>query len=130
MKLDHVGIAVSSIEAALEVYGLLGLRALERGPVEAFNVEVCTLDAGEVRLELIAPLGPGAVQRFLDGHGSGLHHVAFVVSDLQAELGRLQALGARLVDKKPRPGFGGHLVAFVHPQSANGVLTELVQAGA
>lgn len=127
MKLDHVGIAVERIEEALDLYRLLGFHALERGQVATFAVEVCMLDAGGVKLELLAPLGPGAVQGFLEKRGPGLHHVAFNVADIRAELQRLKALGLQLVDEFPRPGFGGHLVAFLHPKSTLGALIELVQ---
>lgn len=128
MKLDHVGIAVENIEAALNLYHLLGFKVLERGQVATFNVEVCMLDAGGVKLELLAPLGPGAVQSFLEKRGPGLHHVAFNVTDIRAELNRLKISGMKLVDEAPRPGFGGHQVAFLHPKSTQGTLIELVQA--
>ncbi len=128
MRLHHVGIAVPDLDAALDDYRALGFRALERGRVQAFNVEVCTLDAGGALLELLAPTGPGAVASFLDKRGSGLHHTAFAVDDIEAALARLKAEGVSLVDESPRLGFGGHRVAFLHPKSAGGVLVELVQA--
>ena len=80
-------------------------------------------------MELIRPLDPeGAVARFLESRGEGLHHVAFEVDDLDAALADLRERGVELIDERPRTGLGGHLVAFVHPRSANGVLTELVEA--
>lgn len=128
MKLDHVGIAVHNIDEAIQLYETLGFRVLERGQVEAFNVDVCMLDTGNSKLELIAPLGPGATQGFLDKKGSGMHHMAFAVEDIEATLAQYKANGLQLVDEQPRPGFGGHLVAFVHPKSTQGALIELVQA--
>jgi len=127
MRLHHVGIAVPDLEAALDSYRVLGFQELERGQVEAFNVAVCMLDAGGARLELLAPTGPGAIQSFLDKRGPGLHHTAFAVDDIAVELARLKAEGVSLVDETPRPGFGGHQVAFLHPKSAGGVLIELVE---
>lgn len=128
MKLDHLGIAVANVDDALSVYRALGFVELDRGQVADFNVEVCMLDAGHAKLELLAPLGPGAIQKFLEKRGPGLHHMAFSVPDIEAELARLKTQGVRLVDAVSRPGFGGHLVAFLHPQSANGALIELVQS--
>lgn len=127
MELDHVGIAVADLEAALETYALFGFRPGARGQVAAFQVEVCFLDAGGAALELLAPTGPGPIQTFLEKRGPGLHHLAFAVADLEAELARLQAQGVRLVDEVPRPGFGGHRVAFLHPRSGGGTLIELVE---
>ena len=128
MKLDHVGIAVHNIDEALKLYETLGFSVLERGQVESFNVDVCMLDTGNSKLELIAPLGPGATQNFLDRKGPGLHHMAFEVDDIESTLAQYKADGLQLVDEQPRPGFGGHLVAFVHPKSTQGALIELVQA--
>ena len=128
MLLDHVGIAVEKIEEALDLYRLLGFHIIARGQVETFNVEVCMLDAGGAKLELLAPLGPGAVQSFLEKRGPGLHHVAFNVTDIRAELDRLGIAGMKLVHEAPRLGFGGHQVAFLHPKSTLGALIELVQA--
>lgn len=127
MELDHVGIAVADLEGALEVYARLGLRPGARGRVEAFAVELCFLEAGGARLELLAPTGPGPVQRFLERRGPGLHHLALAVENLEAELARLKAAGVPLVDEVPRPGFGGHRVAFLHPAGGGGVLLELVE---
>ena len=96
-----------------------GVRALFLGP---------TAGARGGLLELVQPTAPGPVSRFLDRRGPGLHHICFEVEDIHAALGALAARGVRLVDETPRAGAGGHLVAFVHPSSAGGVLLELKQA--
>jgi len=127
LPLDHVAIAVPSLEAASRLYELL----LERpcSPPE-------TLEAQGVRvafcgsLELIEPLSPDSgVGRFVARRGPALHHVAYRCDDLQAELDRLTVAGVELIDAHPRLGARGHLVAFLHPRSTGGVLVELVQHG-
>lgn len=127
LPLDHVAIAVPSFEAA-GPYLALGLRT--EGPDEVVagqGVAVRLLRAGDTVIELLAPLGADTpVARFLDRRGPGLHHLAFRVGDLEAEIGRLQALGARFVDPEPRPGRGGSRVVFLHPRWTGGVLVELV----
>ncbi len=127
LALDHVAIAVPSFEAA-GPYLALGLRT--EGPDEVVagqGVTVRLLRAGNAVIELLAPLGADTpVARFLDRRGPGLHHLAFRVGDLEAEISRLQALGARFVDPEPRPGLGGSRVVFLHPRWTGGVLVELV----
>lgn len=129
MRLHHVGIAVRDLEQAVERYKLLGLKETERGMAEAFRVAISFLEADEdaVKVELLEPLGEGPAQRFLDERGEGLHHVAYAVQDIERALGQLRDRGVRLVDEEPRPGFGGHRVAFLHPEGFNGVLVELVE---
>ncbi len=132
MVLDHVGIAVADLEEGLLRWQRLGYVLEARGDVASQGVAVAMLKAppgtqGSARLELLAPLAPDTpVGRFLQKRGEGLHHLAFRVKDIEAELKRLEAEGASLIDPRPRPGFGGHLVAFVHPKSFGGVLVELV----
>ncbi|GLV49109.1 methylmalonyl-CoA epimerase [Thermus sp. LT1-2-5] len=130
MRLHHVGIAVEDLEAAKARYLLVGYRLVAEGEVPAQGVRVALLGGeGEALLELLAPLGPETpVGRFLAKRGPGLHHLAFAVEDVARELARLKAQGARLVDEAPRPGFGGHKVAFLHPSFGLGVLWELVEA--
>ncbi|APD09528.1 MULTISPECIES: methylmalonyl-CoA epimerase [Thermus] len=130
MRLHHVGIAVEDLEAAKARYLLLGYRVVAAGEVPAQGVRVALLEAeGETLLELLAPLAPETpVGRFLAKRGPGLHHLAFATRDMEGELSRLKAAGARLVDEVPRPGFGGHRVAFLHPSFGLGVLWELVEA--
>ena len=129
MKLHHVGIATTDLDSAQARYELLGYRleALELLPDQ--GVRAAMLKSGADRIELLEPAAPQTpVGRFLEKRGPGVHHLAFATTDIAAALRRLQASGARLVDEEPRPGFGGHLVAFVHPSWAGGVLVELVEA--
>ena len=129
--IDHVAVVVRSIEQALPRYReLFGLDPEARPEVvEAQAVRLCFLSSGPLpaaRIELIEPLDESSgVARFLASRGEGLHHVCFGVSDLGAELARLAAAGAELIDREPRPGADGQ-VAFVHPRTLNGVLWELL----
>jgi methylmalonyl-CoA epimerase len=129
LPLDHVAIAVPSITAALPLFELLanaGGSRIER--VEAQQVDVAFIGSGAARIELLQPSAPeSTVQKFLDKRGPGLHHIAYRVTDIEAALTRLAASGIRLIDEVPRPGAGGHRVAFLHPQSTHGVLVELVE---
>lgn len=130
MRLHHVGVAVEELEEAKARYVLLGFRVRAEGEVKSQGVRVAMLEApgGGALLELLAPTGPETpVGRFLARRGPGLHHLAFAVPDLEAKLAELKAQGLPLVDEAPRPGFGGHLVAFVHPKAFHGVLVELVE---
>lgn len=131
MCLHHVGIAVEDLEEAKARYGLLGLGVVAEGEVATQGVRVALLRGeGETLLELLAPLGPDTpVGRFLAKRGPGLHHLAFGTSRIEEELARLKGAGARLIDEVPRPGFGGHRVAFLHPGFGLGVLWELVETG-
>ena len=128
VSIDHLGIAVRSIERALEFYSAqLGLTAGAREIVEKEKVEVAMLPLKGSRIELLEPTEPDSpVGRFLDKRGEGLHHVALQVPDLAEAVERLRAAGARLLNE-PRSGAGGHLYVFVHPASAGGVLLELIQ---
>lgn len=129
-KIDHLGIAVNDLEAAISRYrDVLGLEMTHREVVEDQGVEVAKFPVGESSVELICPVDPeGGVARFLAKRGEGIHHVCYEVPDLEAALARLEAAGARLIDRKPRIGAGGDLIAFVHPTTTVGVLTELKQA--
>ncbi len=129
MILDHVAIAVTSIAQSLPTFeALVGGKGSDPETVAAQGVAVAFLGAGEARVELIEPLTPeSGVGKFLERRGPGLHHVAFRVPDLAATLGRLREAGVELIDKQPRPGAHGHLVAFIHPRSTGGTLVELVQ---
>jgi methylmalonyl-CoA epimerase len=127
--IDHVGIAVEDIDASLSVYrDLLGMPLVHRETVQEQGVEAALLDVGESHIELVAPLGPDtAVGRFLARNGPGLHHVAYRVPDIDATLSALAQSGARLIDEHARTGIRNSRVAFVHPASAGGILTEIVQ---
>lgn len=130
-RLHHVGYVVADLDASLAALERsMGLRPTVRETMSEQGVEavLCGDHGGQV--ELISPLDPeGAIARFMDARGEGFHHVAFEVPDLAGALHDLRGRGAELIDERPRRGLGGHLVAFVHPRSALGVLTELVQAG-
>jgi methylmalonyl-CoA/ethylmalonyl-CoA epimerase len=129
-RIHHVAYVVADIDVALaRLEATLGLRSAIREVMEEQGVEAALCGPAGGAVELIRPLDPeGPIALFLESRGEGLHHVAFEVDDLEATLADLRARGAELIDERPRPGLGGHLVAFVHPRSANGVLTELVQA--
>jgi methylmalonyl-CoA epimerase len=128
LPLDHVAIAVESLDAARPLFeSLLGATASAPEPVEAQGVTVVFVGSGAGRLELLEPTRTdSAVGRFLSRRGPGLHHLAYRVPDLEAALARLGAEGYELIDRVPRPGAGGHRVAFLHPRSTGGVLIELV----
>jgi methylmalonyl-CoA epimerase len=124
----HVGIAVRRLEDALAGYRAFGFEPEGIEEVPAQGVRVAFLQAGDVRLEFLESLAQdGVIARFVERRGEGLHHLAFAVDDVRAELRRLLAAGLELVDAEPRPGAHGRLVAFVHPRSAHGVLVELVE---
>ena len=125
--IDHLGIAVTSLYAAIPFYESLGLSVSMREAVATEKVNVAMLPTGDSRIELLEPCAPDSpISQFLEKRGPGLHHVALKVPDLLAVVERLRAAGARLLNE-PRPGAGGHLYVFVHPSSAGGVLLELVQ---
>jgi methylmalonyl-CoA/ethylmalonyl-CoA epimerase len=124
----HIGIAVDDLDAAVLVYGeLFGTTLEHRETLEEQGVEAASLRTGTSRIELLRSLGPETpVGKFLAKRGPGLHHVAFQVDDLDAELRRLRGEGAQLIDETPRRGLFGLQVAFVHPEATGGVLAELV----
>jgi methylmalonyl-CoA epimerase len=127
--IDHVGVAVEDIDSALAVYrDVFGMPLVHRETVAEQGVDAALLDVGDGHIELLQPLGPEtAVGKFLARRGPGLHHVAYRVSDVEQTLTALAAAGMRLIDERPRIGIRGSLVAFVHPASTVGVLTEIVQ---
>jgi methylmalonyl-CoA epimerase len=127
--LDHIAIAVPDISAVLPLFELVsGAPSSPVERVESQQVDVAFVGSKESRIELIQPTSADStVQRFLDKRGSGLHHIAYRVPDLDATLERLAAAGIRLIDQKGRPGAAGHRVAFLHPQSTSGILIELVE---
>lgn len=129
-KLDHVGIAVSSLAAALPAFeAALGVRGSEEEVVADQKVRVVFLRTGEPGIELLEPTAPdGPIGRFLEKRGEGIHHLSFEVDDLEAALARCRAAGLTLIDESPRPGAGGKRIAFIHPKSTNGVLIELSES--
>src|SRR5579872_5687549 len=122
--IDHIGVAVEDLDAAIEVYRTgLRLPLVHREVVEEQGVEAVLLDVGESHVELLAPLRPDTpVGRFLERRGPGLHHVAYRVASIDETLTALRAAGMRLIDEEPRIGIRGSRVAFVHPASTGGVL--------
>lgn len=127
-RLDHVAIAVRDLEEASAFYGgLLGLPSGGRERVEEQSVDVAFYGEEPGRIELLAPFREGAISRFLDKRGEGLHHVAVRVTDLDGMLTDLKARGVPLIDETARTGAHGTRVAFVHPRGARGVLLELVE---
>lgn len=125
--LHHVGVVVADIDAAVARYAALGFAAGERFEMAAQGVIAVTFRAGPGFVELIQPTDPdGAIARFMQKRGEGMHHVAYRVTDLQGALNRLAADGIRLIDAAPRVGAHGWRIAFIHPESCCGVLTELV----
>jgi methylmalonyl-CoA epimerase len=126
---DHVGIAVPDLEAAVARYErLLGVSPSHRERIEDQGVEEVLLPVGASFIQLLGALGPATpVGRFLERRGPGVHHVAYRVGDLEAALAHLRDEGARLIDETPRPGSRGTLIAFAHPSAMGGVLVELVQ---
>ncbi len=127
--IDHVGVAVDDIESAIALYrDVLGMPLVHRETVREQGVEAVLLDVGDGHIELLAPLGPDTpVGKFLARKGPGLHHVAYRVADVEQTLRTLSDAGLRLIDEQPRNGIRGSRVAFVHPASTGGVLTEIVQ---
>lgn len=127
-EIDHLGIAVDSIDEALAFYeGALGLQLAGREKVLHERVHVAMLLAGESRIELLEATDPkSTIAKFLSKRGPGLHHIALRVDDLAASIEKLKASGAKLLNE-PRQGAGGHAYVFVHPESTGGILLELVQ---
>jgi len=129
--LDHVGIAVADLDAAVELYRTsFGIEPAHRERVVDQGVEEVLFRVGSSYIQLLGALGPDTpVGRFLQTNGPGVHHVAYRVADVAAAIEHLRGRGARLVDDEPRPGSRGTTIAFVHPKSFGGVLVELVQEG-
>jgi methylmalonyl-CoA epimerase len=127
--IDHIGVAVEDLEAAIAVHrDTFGMPLVHRETIDRQGVEAALLDVGDSHVELLAPLGDDTpVGRFLASRGPGLHHVAYRVDDVGAALDELRAAGVRLIDDAPRSGIRGSRVAFLHPSAAGGVLTEIVQ---
>ena len=130
--LDHVGIAVSDLQASLAFFkDVLGLHVEESEEVAAQRVRATFLGAGQSTLEMLEATSPdSAIAKFIEKRGVGMHHIALRVDDIESALAHLKSRGIRLIDEKPRPGAEGALVAFIHPSSAHGVLVELKQAAA
>ena len=127
--LDHVGIAVASLDEALPTFeSITGGKGYGRERVESQGVEVVFVGTGAGKLELLAPTrDDSAVAKFLARRGSGMHHLCYRVHSVAEALGEFREMGYQLIDEAPRPGAAGHMVAFLHPKSTGGVLIELVE---
>ena len=126
--LDHIGIAVRSIEATA-IYQAMGLEIEHVEVVETQGVKTAFLSVGDSNLELLEPTGPtSSVAKFIEKRGEGIHHLCFRVDDIEAHLERLKAAGYRLINEHPVPGAHGCRVAFLHPSAGNGVLIELSES--
>lgn len=127
LKIDHLGIAVTSIENSLKFYeGMLGLKCAGEEVVRAQQVKTAFLPTGDSEIELLEATGPESpIAKFIAQKGEGLQHIALQVEDIEAALQELAARGVRLIDTAPRPGAGGKRIAFLHPSDASGVLVEL-----
>lgn len=128
-RIDHIGVAVEDIDAALALYrDSFGMELAHRETVESQGVEAVLLDVGDGHVELLAPLGPDTpVGKYMAKNGAGLHHVAYAVDDIDAALKNIAAAGIQLIDSEPRVGIRDSRVAFLHPRSTGGVLTEIVE---
>ncbi len=128
-RLDHIGIAVRDLEAAMRVYAEgLGLESDHQETVEDQQVRTAFLPVGETHVELLESLTPdGPIGRYVEKRGEGIHHLCFDVTDIHAALAACEKAGLKLIDREPRPGAHNKMVAFVHPKSTHGVLIELSQ---
>lgn len=128
-RIDHIGVAVEDLDAAVKLYeSTFGMPLVHRETVEQQGVEAVLLDVGDGHVELLSPLGPDTpVGKFLARKGPGLHHVAYAVSDIEDTLAKLKEQGVELIDAEPRTGIRQSRVAFLHPRSTGAVLTEIVE---
>ena len=128
-RIDHIGVATDDLDAAIAIYEeKMGMPVAHRETVTSQGVEAVLLDVGEGHVELLSPLGDDTpVGKYLAKRGPGLHHVAYAVADIDDVLGRLKQAGVELIDSEPRQGIRDSRVAFLHPRSTGGVLTELVE---
>ena len=128
-KISHIGIAVRDIEASSALFQtLFGKKPDHAEDLPEHKVKTAMFAVGESAIELTQALDPESpVAKFIENKGEGVHHVSFIVDDIDAELARLKAAGFQLIDERPRPGADGHRVAFLHPKSTNGVLIEISQ---
>jgi methylmalonyl-CoA/ethylmalonyl-CoA epimerase len=128
-KIEHIGIAVKDIQQANTVYeNLLGIAPYKMEMVESEGVSTSFFKTGESKIELLQATNPGsAIAKFIEKKGEGIHHIAFAVNDIKAEMKRLSELGFKILNEEPKRGADNKLVCFIHPKNTNGVLVELCQ---
>lgn len=127
-KIDHIGIAVKSLETATAFYKSMGIEPHHFEEVESQKVRVAFIKVGDSNIELLEPTSEESpIAKYLEKKGEGIHHIAYLVDDITSALAKLKADGAKLLNEEPVAGAHGMKVAFVHPKSVNGVLTELSQ---
>ncbi len=127
-RIDHVGIGVESMAAAIPFYELLGIGVRETEDLSARGLKLAFLPVGESQVELLEPTdASSSVGKFLAKRGEGIHHICLAVEDIDAAVKELTAAGIKMIDQVPRPGGGGHRIAFIHPDSTHGVLVELLE---
>lgn len=130
-KINHIGVAVKSLEETVPFYrDALGMEFKGEDEVAEQKVKVAMMQVGESKIELLEPTSPDSpIAKFMEKNGPGMHHVAYEVDDIEAAIAHMLAQGARMIDETPRNGAHGTRIAFVHPKSSHGVLTELCQCG-
>ncbi len=128
-KIEHIGIAVKDLKSAIEFYEkALGMKCYKIEEVESQKVKTAFFKVGETKIELLEGTEPESpIIKFINGKGEGIHHIAYLVDDVQNTLNDLKAKGLRLIDERPRKGTEGFNIAFVHPSSTGGVLIELCE---
>ncbi len=127
-QVDHIAIAVNDLKESVRFYEELGLKVTEIEEVESQKVRIAFIPIGNTRIELVQPTSPDSpVAKFLEKRGEGLHHICLETDAIEQTLATLQEKEMRLIDKEPKVGAGGHKIAFVHPKTNSGVLTELVE---
>lgn len=127
-KIEHIGIAVKDLSASVTLFeALLNTPCYKTETVESEHVSTAFFKTGESKIELVQDSSGGTITKFIEKRGEGIHHIAFEVADIGAEMKRLQAAGFQLLHTEPRKGADNKLVCFVHPKSTNGVLMELCQ---
>lgn len=130
-KINHIGVAVKSLEETVPFYrDALGMEFKGEDEVAEQKVKVAMMQVGESKIELLEPTSPDSpIAKFMEKNGPGMHHVAYEVDDIEAAIAHMLGQGARMIDETPRNGAHGTRIAFVHPKSSHGVLTELCQCG-
>lgn len=129
-KIDHIGIAVSSLDEAVKFYVTMGIKPYHFEEVASQKVKVAFIKVGESNIELLEPTSPESpIAKFIEKKGEGIHHICYSVANITKALKKLKDEGARLLNEEPMDGAHGKKVAFVHPKSVNGVLTELSMDG-